>query len=346
MKIGIITFHCADNYGAVLQTYATQQWLISQGHDPWIINYRPEFILRRYKWLFLNKKFPFTYNIRNLLCAPARLVRHLKFKKFTKRYFRLCDLDLTNSNHDFDLFIFGSDQIWNEGLTGSDMTYLAQCEAFKKTKCISLAASDGGSRYENLCSYLSSFESIGVREKQLYDFLIENHINCELNCDPTLLVPRDVFESLCHKTKPQIVTYEVIPNPLTEKIAHLISDRIGVKIKKIKSDINPYENFGISRTDSVESFLSNILHAEFVVTTSFHATIFAILFNKPFFTIDLGIDENDRLKTLLESLNLLDRYIYHEIPQGFNEIDYKYVNPLIQKIKTKTEKYLIHNISK
>ena len=128
MKIGILTFHCAHNYGAVLQCYALQEMLKGMGHTVEIIDYRPDYLRMPFDVINLHR-----IQSRNLLrlvksiiletlSLSQRIIRHRKFDSFIKYY-----LNLSRSvgiSSDYDVYVMGSDQIWNPKITnGFDGVY-------------------------------------------------------------------------------------------------------------------------------------------------------------------------------------------------------------------------------
>ena len=149
MKIGILTFHCAVNYGAVLQTYGLCQCLQRMGHEVYVIDYRPAYLLKPYKVFSLNRFIaqrcqPIAKRVlRELLAIPTRLSRQVKFRHFITRNIPLVQLDLQHKKHDFDAFVFGSDQIWNPYITQLDPVFFAEAPVFKDAKRITYAASAG-----------------------------------------------------------------------------------------------------------------------------------------------------------------------------------------------------------
>ena len=150
MKIGILTFHCAHNYGAVLQCYAMQEFLRCKGHDVEVINYRPKYLLEPYKTFkvkrFLSKK-PIRLSkgvIIEFILFPTRLKRFNGFEKFIKNRLSLSEKATCSSiSPKYDVYIAGSDQIWNPKIThGFDSVFFADFPFIKNMKkYISYAAS-------------------------------------------------------------------------------------------------------------------------------------------------------------------------------------------------------------
>ena len=130
MRVGILTFHCARNYGAVLQAYALQTYLEKQGHQVYVIDYRPSYLVFPYRLfkfdVWRDKGFitGLKWNIRELLIAPIRGLRNYRFERFVRRRLHLRQIDFTKPCTDIDTFIFGSDQIWNWKTMCADPSYM------------------------------------------------------------------------------------------------------------------------------------------------------------------------------------------------------------------------------
>ena len=163
LRVGILTFHNADNYGAVLQCYALQETLKSLCPDDEVrvVDYRNPAIERSYRILGLRRR-PLG-NITQFLYAPALMRKRRQFSDFRTDF-----LDVgTTRFDDYDVIVFGSDQIWNTELTGDDLSYFGK--GFSKTK-IAYAASDGGEISElgdEARELLRGFSALYCREMSL-----------------------------------------------------------------------------------------------------------------------------------------------------------------------------------
>lgn len=207
MKIGIITFQCAHNYGAVLQAYGLKEYLKSLGYSVNIINYRPHYKVNTYRkfnpryWLSRN---PYKCIIRlftEIIVKPTRIKRWYAFEDFMNGYLELYPHSKDEDYSMFHTLILGSDQIWNPGLTGGnfDKVYFG---GNAKCNIISYAAS---SRFENLSKQQKSFFSdsllklkqISVRESSLAK-LLQPLVNKEIITvvDPTLLAGKKIFDKI------------------------------------------------------------------------------------------------------------------------------------------------------
>lgn len=324
MKIGIFTFHCAQNYGAVLQAYGLQEYLISQGHDVYIIDYRPDYLIAPYKIFSFKKdgRIPGFYAfLREVLTAPIRLKRTLSFRKFVNKNLRLYKLDLNQKDNDFEAFIYGSDQIWNPKLTGGfDAVYFGRIPAAKDKLLISYAASvgdvsqltDADKAY--LKESLRNFSNISVRERELKDLLDrEIGVASTCVCDPVLLAGRDVYDSISKQSKRFTQDYillfqlEVINDfirSFTRKVANTLNEDLIEVISRRES-----RDLAIRQSLSPENFVTYVKCSSHVITTSFHGTVFSLLYNKPFYTIKVNEYIDARAENLLTELGLESRLV-------------------------------------
>ncbi len=363
MKIGILTFHCAHNYGAVLQCYALQEYLKGLGHDVKIINYRPKYLLDPYK--IVDKSGFKCFNplriaksiIREILLIPIRYVRHYNFSKFIKSKLKLTSaVKKDEIPSSFDIYIVGSDQVWNPRITrGFDNAYFCNFPFPKADRLyLSYAASMEANRMDDensaFCQKaLLNFDSISVREKELKDLLqplTDKTIYQVL--DPTLLLSRKNWEKItprsCNKEK-YVLTYQVRERKETEAIAQYIADQLGATVINLVAWVRLRKNLGY-QTVSPENFIGMIKNAECVVTTSFHGTAFSIIYNKPFYAIRLNDGNDSRVASLLTSLNLENRFINLDSLPEFSTIDYNKPNHYLECLRQDSENYIYNAINK
>lgn len=341
MKIGILTFHCANNYGAVLQAYGLQEYLKSLGHEVCVIDYRPKYLIAPYR-LFgnelpnVNSFFKILYFCRRLLLAPKRLKRRWTFDAFRRRYLNVCRLNLDVVDNNFDAFIFGSDQIWNPVLThGLDKIYLGDFKAAKNKKLIAYSASVGSvhnincSETEYMISQLGNFSAIGIREKSFCDLLNSFKLNVCTTVDPVLLGGWDIYNRIATNRIPvknYLLLFQLDFDYKVEKIALSIAKLKHLNIIKVNSSSESIKDFKIKSSVSPALFLSYIKNAVYVVTSSFHGTVFSILFEKDFTSVCLNERNGERITNLLKQLDLMKRIITSENQRPFTEaIDYKAV---------------------
>ena len=304
MKIGILTFHRAINYGAVLQCYGLYETLKSMGHDVEVIDYRPECI-EYYRRIFPTFKISHANGVVmklktiaiSLLNMPTIREANQRFDTFLNENFRFSKIIRRPKEmpKELDIIFFGSDQIWSPQICyGFDSIYWGQ---FKHDgiRLITYAASLGGhnqlspEEWKTISRYLTAFERISVREKQLQADL-ESHlgIESELVVDPTILVNKEAFERITKQAESMpsnyVLVFAVAPTEnlfgFAEEVATQTGSEIVVltanKLRKCK-----YRNV----VPSVEEFLGWFKNAKCIVTVSFHGTVFSVLFRKDFYSL-------------------------------------------------------------
>ena len=221
-KIGIITFHCSYNYGSVLQAYALQKYLINNGYNVKIIDYRS----KNYDMYHLFKLWMLKYPLK--LLAENRHINRLIRRKYNFLHFinesmhltnkkYLYNDDLTVLNNEFNVFIAGSDQIWNPVCTGGvDSNFFLNFVDGRVNKRIAYAPSLAHASFEDkilneMCGYIEKFDAISVRE-EIGKKILKNNTskNIEVVLDPTMLLEEKDYKTLEIKPKfdkPYIFVY-------------------------------------------------------------------------------------------------------------------------------------------
>lgn len=365
MKIGIFTFHCAANYGAVLQTYCLQEVLKSMGHEVYVIDYRPKYLINSYKTFFYNSS---SYNsyvakckglVRACLVAPIRWKRNRTFSKFINSHLNLYKLDLNDKSNDFDTFVFGSDQIWNPKITcGFDRVYLGDFPAAKGKKLIAYAASVGsvsnfsGEDINYFLSRLKYFDKVFVREKSLAEYInLKTSLLPKVVFDPVLLAGSEILYSLGinkHriKNKKFFLLFQIGRDNEIAQYAHNLAVEKKLRHIDIISMGESLFDKTIKQTLKVEQLLEYFINASYIATSSFHGTVFAILFNKQFYTLSINQSNDERSMLLLESLNISDRMLNMNNERALSSclIDYDIVNKLYCEKKIESYNLLYNSL--
>ena len=360
MKIGILTFHCAHNYGAVLQCYALQEILKSSGHDVKVVDYRPSYLVKAYKTLrfFVSRRIDRILKnlIVQILKFPRETRRHKAFAKFIEGKLdlsRRCDEKTIVS--DMEAYIFGSDQIWNPVITGGgDDIYWGSLPFEKGNKIfIAYAASMGKvslskEEQNNIAEKLKNFDFISVRESSLKNILTPlTDKKLEQVLDPTLLAPLTVWDNLEDNVEERgyVLAYQVRQNPNTIEFAKHIAHQLNAKVIVVEAYLNyKTERWKVSCA-SPEDFVAFIKHASCVVTTSFHGTAFSIIFNKPFYCLELGDGADGRSKSLLHSLHLEDRMVGKLDRPVYSDVDYSEANEILIGLRKSSERFLTQSLN-
>lgn len=327
MKIGILTFHRAINYGALLQCNALYTVLKSMGHDVEVIDYRPDSIEHDRKY-FSARDFK-SKNIKDkiiyLLSCTLQYPSKKRIKRILDNYLRenikLSKVILSSKeiSKDYDAIFFGSDQIWNPELCyGLDDVYFGQFDAGKAVK-IAYAASLGrmelinDSISQKFKDYVGNYDKLSVREQALQTMLSEKfQIKSQVVCDPSLLPSKEMYYGMTHTIEDTnyIALFILERNPAADEFAKRISKQTGAKVLKLCAQRNPLSTspFEIRKELSPSDFLSYIRYARCVITDSFHATSFSVIMQTDFYTLRRK-KNNDRAETILKVAGLSDRIV-------------------------------------
>lgn len=348
MKIGILTFHRAYNYGAVLQCYALQEILKNKGHDVYVIDYRQPTIEKNRKifdvqYLVRNKKHVGNI-VRYLLHMPRAMMEHGRINRFVKKYLRLTascqDYDVPT---DFDVYIIGSDQLWNFDHTGGmDKVYWGDFEHNKDAKLYTYAVSTKCSCIElltgtQLKEVLKRFSVISLREEVVREVLSAKVGKAlRIDIDPTLLANKNIWERMVNrawKNRRYLVFYQVGRSG-QHKLQVLQHAYRLAEIKGLEFiDLSDYKY-------SPEDFISIIKYAQCVVTTSFHGTAFSLIFQRPLLVYRLNDGNDGRCLNLLSMMGLSHCVLDLEQPAKIQKINYLDVAERMKNLQSISLEYI------
>lgn len=332
MKIGILTYHRAHNYGAVLQAYALKSYLVVQGHTVEFIDYWPDYRKGMYDltdFSILDEKIKISQKIRMLikqvLVFPAKAVRYARFQKFIEHQLNVSNSSIVRNGSyikdKYDLIIFGSDQIWRNNnfktFKGFDPVYWGQFPEDSNVKKIAYAASMGiiDTNLEQekfIKEHAENFHSITVRENKLGK-LIQSITNKKIEqvLDPVFLLDSKEWLQLLPKSnshkKDYVLFYHLNNSPEAEILTKKMAKEYNCKVIEIRGTVKPF-SLNSYETIGPEEYISLIANAKAIVSTSFHGVAFSIIFRKQFYA--LGMKNNsERVTSLLKSLDIPHRYI-------------------------------------
>ena len=351
MNIGIITYHRAHNYGAVLQCYALSTTLRLLGHDVEVIDYYPDYFKEQYN------AFSFKKIKQGSLKSKISYLKLLFFTYFTKskrgKVFNnfieklpLTKIQYSEKNYCFkkyDAIFFGSDQVWNPLLTfGEDNVFSGNFDK-QGGRFISYAASTNpkilNDDYKNYFKGIADrFDAISAREQSLSDYI--NSLapgSSKVVLDPVLLLNEVEWSKVAVKPREEnyLLIYTVPQSDKIWTLAEMIAKAKGLKIIEVRPNVRFNIKNNILQTVSPEEFLGYIKYATYIVTTSFHGTAFSLKFKKQFVTLSLGTHVDDRAKNLLSSLGLTERMMPQNnlyIPE--DQIDYTIVDGKLSTLIT------------
>lgn len=369
MKIAIITQPLRTNYGGILQNYALQTVLRRMGHTPITLmrkeSKNPEYphylltLAKRFVLKCLGKyKMPLFYERKYKRDYPIVTEHTLGF---VRRHINSCIVDYVHPNiseTDYDAYVVGSDQVWRPSYNNIDFSFLLFAKDWNVVRC-AYAASFGTDEWEyspsetERCRCLASkFNAISVREASAV-YLCKNYFDVDAVhvLDPTLLLDRIDYEHLIDES----VTYESTGQlfvhildktqdkyHVVEKVAKLKGwEPFEVNCKVDEHEVN--EPLDMRIQPPVEQWLRAFRDAKFVVTDSFHATVFSIIFNKPFVVYANESRGVARFHSLLSLFGLENRIIYNSGVMNdllFEEVVYSEVNAQIKRLRLKSLEFL------
>lgn len=363
MKIGILTFHRAHNYGAMLQAYALYLVLTNKGHEVEFISYRNQQIESAYscfRWRY-SSDFSFWSNIKNFI---AELIMFTRWQRRRKKFISFAHRFLPESKHmslkdmrtfsfEYDAVFFGSDQIWTTRfLKRFDPIYWGEIN-LQHGKKIAYAPSMeltslSESQKEFVRSHLPLFDALSVREVSMSDML--NNLTAKpikTVLDPTLLCSPWAYNNVikCARfrpDKPYILLYQVGDFEVVAEIATYLSQILSYDLVEIRSSVTLRPQKYYKEDLDPSEFISLIDNAELVLSCSFHGTAFAVNFHKPFYSILIkGMDS--RVRSLLSQIGMMDRGISSVKDIKINEIldvDYSYAQSRLDVLRAQSIDYI------
>lgn len=332
-KVGILNFHFANNYGAVLVPFAMKKAIEAMGYQAEIINYaaqkfsrQPAFVKFRGKFLSpLSKEFSNIEELRKCHDAWSRVV-------------------------------VGSDQVWRMFQTD---IYMLEW-VYGKCSLISYAASYGHDIYEgsipksDACALLHRFDAISVRENSGVDICRNDFdVDALQVVDPTLLLSAEAYTRVIDAEKVQVPDEPYVCGVFlsAQSASYPNNPNILLDIRSKYKFVNPIKNEQ-NQFRPVGEWLALIKNAKYVITDSFHGAVFSIIFNKQFVTLmHEGFNGNARIPSLLESLGINQNRILYSINDitvdTFREkIDYTKVNAKLAPLRHKAFKFLKDALAK
>lgn len=352
MKVYLITIKSSINFGAVLQAYATNEYLKKLGCNVEFIDYHPKY----------NKVDSIVLKLKKLIIRVLTIGRRQKINKFYREYFKFTSTkyesidELENHEPKSDIYIVGSDQVWNSQLSGGELDPVFFLSFVECTKKISYASSIGRTDItkndlQSMKKYLDDFNHISVRETSAKLMLESVGLKeVEHVLDPVFLLQQEDYKKFIKPIKKEkyLVIYSFDKNPLIEKLALDISKKLNLQIIEIGTHVSRYSCNEFMQNISVEDFLSLIYYADFVITSSFHGTAFSILLNKQFISVAPSV-RRTRLDSIVNLFEIEDRLITEKDDYVLDDIvkltDYEKVNKLVDINSEKSREFLKNAIN-
>lgn len=353
MKAGVITFQNANNYGALLQAYALQTAIKKSGCKAEIIDYMSGYIEKPYSIRHLKIKGVKTYIIGLIgyICYLPRRKKCNNFRKYLS-YSRKVDADsIEQMNSEYDIFITGSDQVWNYKLTGKDMNFLLKF-VHENEKKFSYAASIGLDEIEQCVrneykELLAGFQEISLRERRAKEIVYELCGKTgQVVVDPTLLLTRQDWERVIvspQRKKGYIAVYQLgISKRFTEFVRKTARDK-HLKVWYIPFPLGGFVKGKWDITVGPSEWLGIVKNADYVVTDSYHGVIFSLLFHRKFIVEVNERNKNvgSRIYDLLEKVDLNSRLLNNTDVQDIGaDICFAKVDEVLERERKLSREYL------
>lgn len=342
-KVATITFQDANNYGAMLQCYALQHTIKNIGYQCDVIDYYCEYLAKPYCKAAIKRKGIIRYILGNINVF-VRWPRKKRFKEFRKKIERTSKVDcstIDSLNSEYDIFITGSDQVWNYKLTNFDTRYFLDfvCDSRKK---MSYAASLGFDSFpseiaDNYYSLLKDFAVVNVREQsacELLKTLLGDRVF--VGMDPTLLLMKNDWDEVSVETKYSgyIFVYQLSPSKYMTNILKELKKATGLKVIAV-----PFVMGAVGAKCALgagpSEWIGYIKNAEYVVTDSFHATAFSLIYSKKLYSC---VNESaSRITDLLGTVGM-ECFLYTKDRQFelINNVDYEAAQKIIAEERKKS----------
>lgn len=366
-KVSIITLHNSPNYGSCLQTYATQTVLAGLGCTPEIIDYYredaiPDNEVERALNGQLAKKMPI-FKIPGVKAIaripvgrmvkrrsePLNAFRDESLMLSPRKYYSSKELE--DNPPQADIYCTGSDQVWNSTWNGGFNKPFYLTFAPKGAKKIAYAASIGKDSLEEwekepMRAALAEYSHISVREERAAELLDSIGIHSVPVVDPTLMLDADAWGEVAARGRipkqPYILIYQLNKNREFDEYAKKLSEKLGLPLYRIAYGIHEKrrgENAIVC--PAVEEFVSLFQHASYVVTDSFHGTVFSMNFSKKFVAISPG-RFSGRIMNLLEMTGESNHYLtdYRDFESVDSTIDYDLVHKVFAREQARATEFL------
>ncbi len=370
-KVGIITFHASHNYGSMLQAYALQQTVLNMGYDCEIINFRTKLQRKSYQ-------LPLIYGTlkgrikRTFLYAPYLLSlnkQYRLFELFLNKKYHLSSKEYTTLEElkqnilGYDIYISGSDQIWNTSCFDFDWAYFLPFAGHVRR--IAYAPSMGAKPFRSInnedtskkiAELLSYYDYISVREQQTKNKIAQlTNLNCAVTLDPTLLIKPEIWNKMAGNVPLVSGDYIFLYTPWFNEAVYTEAERISKELnmpvvishlhKEWKYNRNIiFKSYRCHLATGPIEFLNLCKFAVFSIGHSFHLSVFSILLRTPFYIIN-GM-EDSRIRDLLVLTKL--EHLGRKPQQGHDiipSIDFNDAHNRIEKARAQSLEWLHKSLS-
>ncbi|MGV8114990.1 MAG: polysaccharide pyruvyl transferase family protein [Lentimicrobium sp.] len=372
MRIGILTHPLKTNYGGILQNYALQAVLRRMGYDVKTINVGKKF--DTFGWFYNLLKYPVKKILKPNIEPPltkkqtAFIEQHID--SFIHNHISVTEpLKRIRKNiidkYNFETIIVGSDQVWRPNYVSNIQNMFLDFLGDTQIRRIAFAASFGVDHWsflkkqEEICAKeAQKFKAISVREASGV-YLCEKHLNvkAEQIMDPTILLSKEEYLDLLDNTngqennKKQLTVYILDLTKDNQDVINEIANKYNLRIIHINNhdSNNPTVKYKKRIVPPIEDWIAGFHNAEYIITDSFHGTIFSIIFNKPFITLANKTRGLTRITSVLDRFRLENQLVTTgteiiNIDFLFS-IDFSYANKILEEEKLKAIRFLKNNLN-
>jgi len=372
-RVAIFTFHFSDNVGALLQTYGLANFLRSRGVDAHVVDYHPAHVEDGGAFLPPVSK----QNIRaDIIIAYQKMTKFinatfgnkeqvLKSASFRENHLFVSETpystlqQLLQSPPEEPVYICGSDQIWNPSPQfGVDPAYFLSFGDEAKTR-ISYAASFGKDSLEprfshEVGSYIDKFNAVSIREETGVNIVKQvSSKPVHWLPDPTLLIEN--YDNVIHRpseSRPYIFSYVLRSGKDIVELQRYLAEKYNLGVVTPHNPMRRWKTYGKTIFPGPQEWLGYLHDARYVITNSFHGTVFSVLFNKPFVSVGLSGKKsglNARARSFLGKVGLQDRLLVDPDRESLDallnkEIDWSEVNSKVAAWRKEGQDFLLENI--
>lgn len=352
-KVLLLTLHSQNNnFGSVLQAYSLYKYIEELGFDVTVLNYRPYYsngatnLKNATKKIATNFMFLYPY-----IKRTAKFNILLKEEKLTKRIRKYSDLKQCAEG--YDIYLIGSDQVWNPSyLCGQDPAYYYKF--VQQGKKISYAASLGSQNHDEttlklIANNIEQFQYVSLREQKSVEQLgYVGYNKAQYVLDPVFLYDVEHYRKMQsdYDRSGYILAYIIEQDEFIANVVEKIAKLTGKKIIQVGGFAPKCKYDEFPRDAGPSDFLAIIDHADFVVTSSFHGTAFAHIYQKQFFVV-MPSKNKLRIENILETAGTQHRVIrfIEDVEKMMNPIDYSIVNKRIEIMRQKSKNYLLTGLA-
>lgn len=347
MKIGIVTVQDSNNFGSFLQAYALQYLLLSYGHEIYFLRTRSQKYIRN---IFFHLR-PTKNELKHMKSFIKENIKgYKKYRRFkvNQKCFKVLD-DYTQEK--FDCIVLGSDEIWN---VGTPVFKNSIFYGLGMKSVMAYATSIGNANYDDMTcipqEWFVNISPILVRDEYTRKYLQKIDIDSKLVVDPTLLVDRSIFEHEYNNSlldeAPYILIYSY---GLDNSIVSSIKEFSRINHLRLISVCFSFDWCDYNIDCSPLDFCTVLQKAKYVITSTFHGTIFAIINHKQFVSLPVSRKTTDLLKTMNLESRIIDYSTSYQSLQNILcnfEIDYDDIDKKISNMRTKSLELLLEGIKR